>query len=83
MSLKSRQSWTKPDTIAADDLYRQLGSKRLRATHPEVIALADRLCRTPPAVAAQIDNLHHAHSGNRWRCSEQVREVADLELTDR
>jgi len=80
---RTRQRWTKPDTIAADDLYRQLGSKRLRATHPEVIALADRLGRTPTAVAAQIDNLHHAHSGNRWRCSEQVREVADRQVANR
>jgi len=75
---RTRQPWTKPDTIAADDLYR-LHRKRLRANHPDVIALADRLGRTPTAVAAQIDNLHHAHSGNRWRCSEQVREVADRE----
>lgn len=79
---RTRQPWTKPDTIAADDLYRQHG-KRLRANHPDVIALADRLGRTPTAVAAHIDNLHHAHSGNRWRCSEQVREVADREMADR
>jgi hypothetical protein len=80
---RTRQPWTEPDTIAADDLYLQLGSKRLHATHPKVIALADRLGRTPTAVAAQIDNLHHAHSGNRWRCSQQVRKVADRELADR
>lgn len=73
----SRQSWNEADTIAADDLYLRLGSKRLRDTHPEVIALADRLGREPSAVAAQIDNLHHAHNGNKWRASAMARKVAD------
>ncbi|MDV3291905.1 recombinase family protein [Mycobacterium avium subsp. hominissuis] len=77
------EPWTWDHTVAADDLYRRLGFKRLRASHPEVIALAERLGRKPSAVAAQIDNLHHAHNGNRWRCSEQARKVADRELADR
>lgn len=73
----TRQDWTDADTIAADDLYQKLGAKRLSATQPEVIALAKQLGRTATAVAAQIDNLHHAHNDNDWRCSAQVRQVAD------
>lgn len=71
------QRWTEADTIAADDLYRRLGSKRLSASHPDVIALAEQLGREPSAVAAQIDNLHHAHNDNDWRSSAMARKVAD------
>lgn len=74
---RARQPWTKSDTIAADDLYLRLGSKRLRASRPEVVALAEQLGRTPTAVAAQIDNLHHAHNDHDWRASAMARKVAD------
>lgn len=73
----TQQAWTEADTIAADDLYQRLGSKRLRATRPEVVALAEQLGRTPTAVAAQIDNLHHAHNDHDWRASAMARKVAD------
>jgi hypothetical protein len=70
------QHWTEAETVTAENLYRRLSSRRLRATHPDVIALADRLGRAPTAVAAHIDNLHHAHNGNQWRSSEMARKVS-------
>ncbi|ANE80149.1 hypothetical protein A7U43_13220 [Mycobacterium adipatum] len=73
----TRQNWTEADTIAADDLYRRLGEKRLGATHPEVVALAERLGREPSAVAAQINNLHKAHRNTHWRASEMARKAAE------
>ncbi|MEZ0383772.1 uracil-DNA glycosylase family protein [Mycobacterium sp. pW045] len=78
-----RLPWTEADVIAVDDLYREHG--RLSARHPEVQALANRLGRTPTAVAAEMNNLHHAHSepgvypGKHWRFSELDRKVADDE----
>ncbi|MDV3136821.1 uracil-DNA glycosylase family protein, partial [Mycobacterium sp. 29Ha] len=77
----TRQPWTEADVIAVDDLYREYG--RLGATHPKVQALSRRLGRTPAAVAAEMNNLHHAHSepgvypGKHWRFSELDRKVAD------
>ncbi|KUH86589.1 hypothetical protein AU186_05095 [Mycobacterium sp. GA-1999] len=77
----TRQAWTEADVIAVDDLYRQHG--KLNATHTEVQALARRLSRTPTAVAAEMNNLHHAHlepgvyPGKHWRFSELARQVAD------
>ena len=73
----TRQSWTEADTIAADDLYRRLGSKRLSDTHPEVVALAKQLGREPSAVSAQINNLDKARNNRHWRASEMARKVAD------
>jgi uracil-DNA glycosylase family 4 len=80
-SATGKKGWTERDAIAVDDLYRERG--KLRAEHPEVQALARRLRRTPTAVAAEMNNLHHAHSepgvypGKRWRFSELDRRVAD------
>lgn len=77
----TRQSWTEADVIAVDDLYREHG--KLGAEHPEVQALSRRLGRKPTAVAAEMNNLHHAHSepgvypGKHWRFSELARKVAD------
>lgn len=77
----TRQPWTEADVIAVDDLYREHG--KLSATCPEVEALARRLGRTPTAVAAEMNNLHHAHSepgvypGRHWHFSELDRRVAD------
>lgn len=77
----TRQSWTEADVIAVDDLYRKLG--KLSAKHPEVEALSRELGRTPTAIAAEMNNLHHAHRepgvypGKLWRFSELDRKVAD------
>ncbi|WNG89225.1 uracil-DNA glycosylase family protein [Mycobacterium sp. ITM-2016-00317] len=78
---EARNTWTETDVIAVDDLYREHG--KLRAEHAEIQNLARRLGRTPTAVAAEMNNLHHAHSepgvypGNRWRFSALNRRVAD------
>ena len=77
----TRRPWTEADVIAVDDLYREHG--KLGAEHPKVQALSRRLGRTPTAVAAAMNNLHHAHSepgvypGKHWRFSELARKVAD------
>lgn len=80
MSRKPRQSWTEPHVIAVDDIYREHG--KLRATHPEVQALAHRQGRTATAVAARLSNLHGAHTepgwpGDRWHFTRLDRKVAD------
>lgn len=77
----TRQPWTEADVVAVDDLYREHG--KLSAENREVQALAHRLGRTTTAVAAEINNLHHAHGepgvypGKHWRFSELDRKVAD------
>jgi hypothetical protein len=77
----TRQSWTEADVIEVDAIYREHG--KLGPEHPAVQALAHRLDRTPTAVAAEINNLHHAHRepgvypGKHWRFSELDRKVAD------
>jgi len=77
----TRQPWSEADVIAVDDLYREFG--KLGAEHPEVQALARRLGRAATAVAAEVNNLRHAHSepgvypGKHWRFSALDRKVAD------
>lgn len=80
MSRKPYQSWTEPDVVGVDDIYREHG--RLTASHPEMQALARRQGRTPTAVAARLRNLHGAHTetgwpGSRWHFTQLDRKVAD------
>jgi hypothetical protein len=78
----TREPWTEAHVVAVDDLYRE-HSTPLDAEHPEVLALAHRLARTPTAVAMEMTNLHKAHSepgvypGEHWRFSRLDRKVAD------
>lgn len=81
-----KMRWTEAHTIAVDDLYREQDPKcrkPLDAADPKVKDLARELGRTASAVAAQMNNLHHAHKepglypGKHWNFSKLVRQVAD------
>ncbi len=52
--------WTEEHVIAVDDLYRRHG-RVLGSTHPEIIALAERMQRVPTSVALRMRDLAAAH----------------------
>jgi len=54
---RTRRNWTREETLEALALYLRTPFGRLHARNPEIIALAERLGRTPGAVALKACNL--------------------------
>jgi DNA invertase Pin-like site-specific DNA recombinase len=77
-----KMRWSKDEIIAVDDVFRQHDKQLLDNKHPEVLALADQLGRTPSAITARMNNLRVAHiepsyPGVTWHFTKLDREVAD------
>ena len=53
----SARNWIRQETLAAFALYCRLPFGRLHGRNPDIIALANRLGRTPSAVAMKCCNL--------------------------
>lgn len=74
-----RRSWTREQVLAALNLYLRTPFGRLHAGNPEIISLAERLRRTPGAVAMKCCNLASFDPTLRARGIKGLRRVSDLD----
>lgn len=78
MATKQR-NWTREETLAAFNFYARTPFGRLHARNREIISLADRLGRTPDAVAMKCCNLASLDPTLRSRGIKGLRSVSDLD----
>jgi len=64
----TRRAWTRDELLVAFNLYCRMPFGRLHRNNPDIIALAERLGRTPSSVSmklcnfASLDPVHHARN---------------------